>query len=327
MKNNMLLSLTQDEKNNIDVIHKNLVNGNYKIPLKKEISPDEVIQLYQKYRMLHPEMVVADICHVRWQGLSDCSRCIILDPKVGYNKRKNKICEFDFNDVKYLNERCDNILRDLNINEKKNMAKATAIYNYLSTHIVYSQSDNAYDAWGAIVDGKAVCNGTAFAYQLLAQKCGLNVCVVTGTLSGGAHAWNMIQIDGAAYHLDVTSNMHSETEYNTSYDFIFLTDDDMKVMNYSWEEKHYPICNSTKHNYFFVMKSYAKTVHDVLDIMYRQMSTKHLIYLRAANNLKLDRVLIDNCLQDVCKRCKMIIKSYSIHYNRGLNTVLIKYYL
>ena len=44
----------------------------------------------------------------------------------------------------------------------------------------------------------------AQSFQTLANKCGLTTSkVITGTLSGTAHSWNVVQVDGVWYAVDV----------------------------------------------------------------------------------------------------------------------------
>ena len=67
----------------------------------------------------------------------------------------------------------------------------------------------AHDAVGALLDGKAVCEGYAKAFKLRCERAGIPCVLVTGlaTGSGGAeaHMWNLVQMeDGKWYAVDVT---------------------------------------------------------------------------------------------------------------------------
>ena len=62
----------------------------------------------------------------------------------------------------------------------------------------------AYTAYGALVNGKAVCEGYSRAMQLLASYAGLSCILIRGTGDGVNHMWNEINIDGQWYNLDVT---------------------------------------------------------------------------------------------------------------------------
>lgn len=63
-------------------------------------------------------------------------------------------------------------------------------------------SDNVYNMYGALVDKKAVCQGYAEAYDYLLESVGIKseICI-SNALN---HAWNIVTIGGAKYHVDVT---------------------------------------------------------------------------------------------------------------------------
>ena len=72
----------------------------------------------------------------------------------------------------------------------------------------YKISDS-YKAYGALVNGRAVCSGYAKAFDLLAKASDLSTNIVTGTATNSngsteAHAWNQIYLDGDWYNVDVT---------------------------------------------------------------------------------------------------------------------------
>ena len=59
---------------------------------------------------------------------------------------------------------------------------------------------------GALLDGKANCQGYTDAFHLLGTLAGLEVCKVFGTAEGGGHCWNAVRLDGKLYTVDVTFN-------------------------------------------------------------------------------------------------------------------------
>ena len=88
--------------------------------------------------------------------------------------------------------------------------KALALHDYLVLHIAYAYKDyingslggNVYNIYGALQEGKAVCQGYAYAYYILLNNVNIeNRMVVSNNMN---HAWNMLKIDGKWYHVDVT---------------------------------------------------------------------------------------------------------------------------
>lgn len=59
---------------------------------------------------------------------------------------------------------------------------------------------NAHTAYGALIEGAAVCEGYALAYMAMLRYNGIECIYV----SGGTHGWNIVKIDGEWYHVDVT---------------------------------------------------------------------------------------------------------------------------
>lgn len=82
------------------------------------------------------------------------------------------------------------------------LAKAGAIHDYLALHVTYdySFSPQSYTAYGALIDGKAVCQGYSGAFNLLCEVAGIEVFAVANR----THMWNAVKTDGKTYYYDVT---------------------------------------------------------------------------------------------------------------------------
>ena len=89
------------------------------------------------------------------------------------------------------------------------LEKALALHDYLALHVAYNHAslaygDPAFSAYGALVDGSAVCQGYSLAYKLLLDQCGITC--VTVSSNDLNHMWNAVQLDGDPnwYYVDVT---------------------------------------------------------------------------------------------------------------------------
>ena len=82
------------------------------------------------------------------------------------------------------------------------LAKAGAIHDYLALHVTYdySFSPQSYMAYGALIDGKAVCQGYSGAFNLLCEVAGIEAFAVANR----THMWNAVKTDGKTYYYDVT---------------------------------------------------------------------------------------------------------------------------
>ena len=109
---------------------------------------------------------------------------------------------FSFDDAKF-NSAVNELLKAAN-GKTTEYDKAVAIHDALVKHITYEESPNQFNAYGAIADKKAVCEGYAKAYQYLLRELGIQSYIVTGTSKEQNHAWNLVKLDGKYYHVDVT---------------------------------------------------------------------------------------------------------------------------
>lgn len=71
----------------------------------------------------------------------------------------------------------------------------------------------AFTAYGALVEGKAVCEGYARAFSLLCRRVGIPCTTVNGVdlSTKTAHMWNLVTLDGEPYHVDVTWDDRGDT--------------------------------------------------------------------------------------------------------------------
>lgn len=97
--------------------------------------------------------------------------------------------------------------------------KELAAYNYLTENCFYDfNAVWSASAYGALVDGRAKCDGISLAMKWILEEMGISCMVISGTQPGVeiGHAWNIVCIDGTYYDLDVTNDVRSE-DRNTRY--------------------------------------------------------------------------------------------------------------
>lgn len=85
--------------------------------------------------------------------------------------------------------------------------KLIALHDALVCHVSYtdkpdgSYSRSVFTAYGAIAEGKGVCQSYTLAYEYLVRLAGFeDIYFVSNTY----HSWNMVKLDGNWYHIDVT---------------------------------------------------------------------------------------------------------------------------
>lgn len=93
--------------------------------------------------------------------------------------------------------------------------KVRTIYEYLLSRMTYDyahQGDESYtlqySAYGALVNGTAVCQGYANILYRMLRECGVPCRLITGTgvssAGRGSHAWNIVRLGGRWYDMDST---------------------------------------------------------------------------------------------------------------------------
>lgn len=104
----------------------------------------------------------------------------------------------------------------------------TTDYNY---DVAVDQRDNApkeaWTAYGALVTGDTVCKGYAMAWKVLMDRIEIPCLVVCK--GDKSHLWNMVQLDGKWYHVDVNkgNNNIPVLQGRCAYTDFLVTDDAM----------------------------------------------------------------------------------------------------
>lgn len=84
--------------------------------------------------------------------------------------------------------------------------KALILHDLLVSRNVYTESsaipDESYTSYGALVKRDAVCQGYSMAYHYLLKLCGVESDYADSDEMG--HVWNMVNIGGEYYHVDIT---------------------------------------------------------------------------------------------------------------------------
>ena len=131
------------------------------------------------------------------------------------------------------------------------------LHDRLAEKVVYDDSDtHAHSAYGALVQGKAVCEGYAKAFQVVLRRVGIQSFLITGssvnpsTGKSEGHAWNAVRIDGKYYHVDVTWDDQGEHLF-----YAYFNKSTAAVReDHAIEETAYalPVCTSEAADYFVV---------------------------------------------------------------------------
>ena len=97
--------------------------------------------------------------------------------------------------------------------ETDDYTKIFSIYTFICDTVSYDYENlenesytEKFTAEAALRDGKAVCQGYALLLYYMLLSVGIDCRIIAGydAVTGGGHAWNIVQLDGVYYNLDST---------------------------------------------------------------------------------------------------------------------------
>lgn len=133
-----------------------------------------------------------------------------------------------------------NVVKNLHLDGLTDYQKVVKIRKYLCDTVTYPSKEPykepTYTAYGALIDGSAVCDGYARATEALFEECGVKGMYIWGPVidNRGLHAWNLVKLDNKWYQMDIT------WDDALSSDTYFLVTDAFMKSSRSWDYSKYP---------------------------------------------------------------------------------------
>ena len=188
-----------------------------------------------------------------------------------------------------LNAQIEAALKTLNAGMNK-FEIELALHDWVCNKVVYDTatannpssptSPYTYSAYGALVEGRALCEGYSRAFQLLLNQVGIKCTLITGESNGVGHMWNAVNIDNKWYHVDSTWNDSSKQIYHGYFNLTTTDIDYSRQIDPDFESSeiqnqldaqgqnmpsfnfNFPTCTATDANYFYVYKSVLSGTND-----------------------------------------------------------------
>ena len=133
----------------------------------------------------------------------------------------------------------DEIMRYLHtldaIQGRQDIDKELYVHDFCLNHFKYDYAfgKHAHSVLGPVFNKAAVCEGIAKFVKLALDYLDVKSIIVHGEASDPAHGtnsghtWNIVEISGQTFHLDVTFDLTLKTNHNR-YDYFNLSDEDIK---------------------------------------------------------------------------------------------------
>lgn len=167
------------------------------------------------------------------------------------------------------------------VKERNELEREEAIHNLLTGMVTYQDADAPYshEAPGALLYGIGVCEGIAKAFKYLADRAGLSSIVVIGNATTQekeeGHAWNLCQVDGKFYHLDLTFDLTLSNGCER-YDYFNLSDQEIQS-DHRWS-RPLPLCRESM-NYYKQRGRYFETKGQLVQFLQQlPEQTKEIVF-------------------------------------------------
>lgn len=136
------------------------------------------------------------------------------------------------------------VLESLDLDGKSDYEKTLAIYRWVTGNVEYRDHVNSRKAYGALIDGKAVCNGFATLFECMLNAVGVDCIYICGVNESNteAHAWNLVKLNNKYYLCDPTNDRTSsfsrfliEPDSNGNFDRFNLDIDDLNYQGVNFD--------------------------------------------------------------------------------------------
>ncbi|TCI71136.1 hypothetical protein EVJ22_07535 [Exiguobacterium sp. SH0S7] len=125
--------------------------------------------------------------------------------------------------------------------------KVKYVNDYVVLNTAYNLDSVAspFTPYSILFNGEGVCEGYALTTLLLLEAAGVEARYISGEARTELHAWNLVKLDGAWYHLDTTWNDPVPNRPGkVGYDY-FLVSDETLQKDHTWEAGNYPVTGRT----------------------------------------------------------------------------------
>lgn len=218
-----------------ELINEALQNGDSRIAIlvsRSFTTPEEVEGMaaaaYRKMPSLAPRLPVIDVKMFSGNGMQ---RLYEINLNYGVSREELEKCREELATVRPF--------ADTETEELDSARKALAACRYLTERVEYTEDSQKNSIYAALVEGEANSEGLAYAFVELCRQLGLEAQMIYGQRNWQDGCWNIVQLDGDWYHVDV-SLCKTEGFWNG-----FLLRDEDIWSNYRWDVSAYPRCSGS----------------------------------------------------------------------------------
>lgn len=147
--------------------------------------------------------------------------------------------------------------------------KVCSAYEWVINNTDYDEtSEQNQNIQSVFLGHRSVCAGYAKAFQYLLRRVGIPCAYVTGQIEAGAHAWDLVEIDGTYTYVDPTwgdptylTQQGVKQDGNVSHDYLCLTTEEMERDHHAADRaSQLPQCTSTDYDWYRLRGTYLTSV-------------------------------------------------------------------
>ena len=222
-----------------------------------------------------------------------------------------------------------NKIKEIRTQYKSNIDREVFVYKYILTHVEYSyqfELEDLYNAYGALVLGKAVCEGYSKAMKLLCDEFEIPCIIVSGfainqsTGNRERHAWNIIKRPNGIFHVDATWDCNT---YNLVKSVIYYNvSDSFIARDHFWNKTPYPECINKGANERKIIQ--IKNQNDLKTSLKKISKEKRkLSVLDVTQNYNSTSEVLQE-IDSIIKLESIKIPLYSVLYVKSIRCVILK---
>lgn len=233
---------------------------------------DSIQNIFDKVRQDIPGLFFVENVSFQYMPLTRLGSVI---PKYRFNKEQTNAT------MLALRTKCEEILKSVSI--ASDFEKEKTVHDYFCKNVVYDNvfSASSFECVGPLLFNKGVCEGISRAAKLLFDFIGIRSLVVHGESNqqqgitnslSNLHAWNMVNIGGDFYHLDITFDLTIQAFNVVRYDYFNLSDVDI-CLDHIIHSSALPRCTK-KDSYYRTQGMFMMTQKDFQEYLLKCLKSK-----------------------------------------------------
>lgn len=266
------------------------VGDTFKLELKKT-NGEAVhgVEWFVKTRIPYDELFTAESYNLQDGACSITNDGLVTAKKAGTTEYWAKYGDALYRCVVVVNQAGETALskKVVEIADKfrhlSDVDKVMAVHDYLIDHIEYSNPHIRSFAYGALIEGKAVCQGYAQSLAMILNNLNVECHTIVAMTKGSnpvLHEWVRVKLDGEWYYIDLTWDDTPWAEDKNYKYFLINTDMISRDHETGYSLAGGPEVDGSKYLYYAYKKQgiFAETKDDIDKIIRDQINASNQSY-------------------------------------------------